>query len=638
MKINTSNVIETMVNTLLQVGDRVLEISRDGLICEIWGNEAGVSLEDHDELIGRSLADIDAKFVYGKCREHVAESFRTGQNTLLETSLTLNGHSIRYILRVLPIHPDTDKLFLVVEKTKTPDKEVKDATTGDLTLGLKQSSDFFDRVMNTIPGDVVVLDSEYRFMYLNSASVRNEEMRRGMLGKTDEEYFRLKGKPTAIAERRKKMYELARNERRVIEWVESSYDSEGAAVHIQRKICPIFDDKGGLDIIVGYSMNLTDLINTQEELKTNKDTFESAFHDSGIGMAIMAPDGKWLDVNNVLCEMTGYSREELMSVHVKEITFPDDRRPNKEMVERMMRKEIPNYTMERRYISKSGKIVHALFTLSLVWSRNELPRFFIAQVVDITKMKDLELENSRKNVELEQVKMNLINKVNQLEELSYIIAHNLRGPAGNIGLLTDALLAQNDGEELEGGVGSAFTMSEGLSYIKESSDNLMSSLSSLMQIVEIKLNKTIPADECDLREMVSDITKQLQSTIFESRASINTSFVVETILYPRIYLESILYNFISNALKYSRSDLAPEIIITTRTNAGKIQLSVKDNGLGIDMDRYGDKLFKLSQVFHTGKDSKGFGLYLTKTQVESLGGSISVTSRPNEGSEFVVTF
>ncbi len=627
-----------MVNTLLQVGDRVLEISRDELICEIWGNEAGVSLEDHDELVGRSLADIDAKFVYGKCREHVAESFRTGQNTLLETILTLNGHSIRYILRVLPIHPDLDRLFLVAERVKTPIREGKETIATELKDGFEQRSDFFDRVMNTIPGDVVVLDSDYRFLYVNREAVRNEESRRWLLGKTDEEYFRLKGRPIAIAEKRKEKHELARNERRVIEWVETSYDSEGAAVHIQRKICPLFDDKGGLDIIVGYSMNLTDLINTQEELKTNKDTFESAFHDSGIGMAIMAPDGKWLDVNNVLCEMTGYSREELMKVHVREITFPDDRRPNKEMVERMMRKEIPNYTMERRYISKSGKIVHALFTLSLVWSRNELPRFFIAQVVDITKMKDLEFENSRKNMELEQVKMNLINKVNQLEELSYIIAHNLRGPAGNIGLLTDALLAQNDGEELEGGVGSAFTMSEGLSYIKESSDNLMSSLSSLMQIVEIKLNKTIPTDECDLREMVSDITKQLQSTIFESRASINTSFVVETILYPRIYLESILYNFISNALKYSRSDLAPEIIITTRTNAGKIQLSVKDNGLGIDMDRYGDKLFKLSQVFHTGKDSKGFGLYLTKTQVESLGGSISVTSRPNEGSEFVVTF
>ena len=97
-------------------------------------------------------------------------------------------------------------------------------------------------------------------------------------------------------------------------------------------------------------------------------------------------------------------------------------------------------------------------------------------------------------------------------------------------------------------------------------------------------------------------------------------------------------NFISNALKYRKNDVAPEIVITTSTQGGKVQLSVKDNGLGIDLDRYGDKLFKLSQVFHAGKDSKGFGLYLTKTQIESLGGSISVTSKPDAGSEFVVTF
>jgi signal transduction histidine kinase len=71
---------------------------------------------------------------------------------------------------------------------------------------------------------------------------------------------------------------------------------------------------------------------------------------------------------------------------------------------------------------------------------------------------------------------------------------------------------------------------------------------------------------------------------------------------------------------------------------GKVQLSSKDNGLGIDLELYGDRVFKLNQVFHEGHDSKGVGLFITKTQIESLGGTIEIKSKPNEGAEFTVTF
>ena len=91
-------------------------------------------------------------------------------------------------------------------------------------------------------------------------------------------------------------------------------------------------------------------------------------------------------------------------------------------------------------------------------------------------------------------------------------------------------------------------------------------------------------------------------------------------------------------MKYSNSDVTPEIIVASRRLAnGKTQLIVKDNGIGIDLVQFGDKVFKLNQTFHTGYDSKGIGLYITKTQVESLGGSIELKSKPNEGCEFIVT-
>jgi signal transduction histidine kinase len=118
---------------------------------------------------------------------------------------------------------------------------------------------------------------------------------------------------------------------------------------------------------------------------------------------------------------------------------------------------------------------------------------------------------------------------------------------------------------------------------------------------------------------------------------VQLDLAVRTIRYPKVFLESIIYNLLSNALKYISTERIPEILVRTYELDGRILLSVKDNGLGIDLVKYGNKIFKLNQVFHKRPDAKGVGLYITKAQVESFGGSIIVRSRENEGSEFIVT-
>lgn len=89
-------------------------------------------------------------------------------------------------------------------------------------------------------------------------------------------------------------------------------------------------------------------------------------------------------------------------------------------------------------------------------------------------------------------------------------------------------------------------------------------------------------------------------------------------------------------LKYSAKDKQPKIEISTVAEDHRVLLSVKDNGIGIDLERFGHKMFKLNQVFHRGYDSKGVGLFLTKAQIEAIGGTITVNSKVGEGTEFVV--
>jgi PAS domain S-box-containing protein len=498
---------------------------------------------------------------------------------------------------------------------------------------------FFDHILNSIPADIAVFDANHRYLFVNENAFKNEDLRKWMIGKTDEDYARYSNRPKSFVEKRFELYDRAAAEGKQVQYIEKLVSKDGKAGHHLRLIRPVFAENGSLEFIMGYGLEVTDLIAAQEELKTSIDTFSSAFNYSGIGMALIGLNGMWLDVNQVLCQLTGYTKEELLGITFHAITYPEDDEMDRDLINQLLSRKISTYTIEKRYVSKQDKIVLVSLTVSLVWNNDGTPKFFIAQVVDITEKKELENEIRKKNNELEATKISLINKISQMEELSHIIAHNLRGPAGNIKMFSEGLLAKrNEGADSENLLASAFTEEQFLEFIEESSTALISSLSTLMKITEIKLNKEIAYDECNIAEMIRTITNQLNGIIFEKKARITSDLEIKWVHYPKVYLENILYNLISNALKYSRPGKVPEIQISAKVQNGRIRIVVKDNGLGIDLKKHGDKVFKLNQVFHAGYDSKGVGLYLTKTQVESLGGSIEVSSKPNEGCEFIVTF
>jgi C4-dicarboxylate-specific signal transduction histidine kinase len=108
-------------------------------------------------------------------------------------------------------------------------------------------------------------------------------------------------------------------------------------------------------------------------------------------------------------------------------------------------------------------------------------------------------------------------------------------------------------------------------------------------------------------------------------------------MYIEAYLESILQNLITNALRYKHPDRDPEITVFTYEENGKKYLMVRDNGLGIDLEKHGKDLFKLYKTFHGNKNALGLGLFLTHNEVQAMGGDITVESKVDKGSKFIVT-
>lgn len=217
----------------------------------------------------------------------------------------------------------------------------------------------------------------------------------------------------------------------------------------------------------------------------------------------------------------------------------------------------------------------------------------------------------------------------QLNDFANITSHNLRSPASNITALIATIEESSSVEEYK----MIFDM------LRKVAQNLNDSLNQLMEVLHIKKNKIIDKEVLTFQEIYTKISESLQGEILKSGAIIKADFSeIAQVEYSRIYLESIFHNLVSNALKYRDLVRIPEITIKTEQKNNHIFLHITDNGLGIDLEKHGHKIFGMHQIFHNHPEAKGIGLFMTKTQIESMKGKITVSSEVNVGTTFTVLF
>lgn len=250
-------------------------------------------------------------------------------------------------------------------------------------------------------------------------------------------------------------------------------------------------------------------------------------------------------------------------------------------------------------------------------------RHVVGVILDIDILKS-------KEIELEELTKALTKTNNELEKFAYITSHNLRAPVVNLLSLTEMQREENLPEDLR------IEIEE---KIHESVKRLDSTLNDLIEIVASKATEDIKSETLDLQNELNHVLKSIEKQIKDSGAQIDTNFSeCSTITYPKRYLNSILLNLLTNAIKYHSPDRQLVINLKTRTEHDYIVLYFSDNGVGIDMERFGRKMFGLYQRFHTKIEGKGLGLYIIKSQIEAMDGKIEVDSTPGVGTTFRIYF
>jgi signal transduction histidine kinase len=254
----------------------------------------------------------------------------------------------------------------------------------------------------------------------------------------------------------------------------------------------------------------------------------------------------------------------------------------------------------------------------------------VTEFRDISERKRNEEKIIEQNMRLLAVTEDLRRKNNQLEEFTQIVSHNLRAPVSNILTLLSFYDNAQTTEE----------RTEYISLIRESGSITLVMLNELNDILKIKQTRNIQKQDLKFETVFRQIQSMLNARIAELSAQITFDFSLAPVIhYPSIYMESIFLNLLENALKYHAPQRKP--VIALRTSYDEHQhliLEVQDNGLGINLARYGHQIFKLRKTFHHHPESRGIGLFMIKNQIEAMGGEITISSEENRGSTFFVNF
>ncbi len=261
----------------------------------------------------------------------------------------------------------------------------------------------------------------------------------------------------------------------------------------------------------------------------------------------------------------------------------------------------------------------------------EKSRTIIQEQADAIHKKntDLQVEVENQTKHLRQTNSELVEQNSRLEQFSYIISHNLRAPLARVqGLVSLLNNPQTEEEKL--------TIHQ---LLLRSSHELDTVITDLGLIINIQKSNTEIRSEVSLSKIIKKVIKSLDPELHLIKATVNMNVNPSEIIQSLPpYVESIFYNLISNAIKYRYKDRPLLIQINSKRMHQFVEVTISDNGLGIDLTKYNAQLFNLYKRFHLHVEGKGLGLYLVRTQIESLGGRIEVQSEVDQGTRFILFF
>ncbi len=400
----------------------------------------------------------------------------------------------------------------------------------------------------------------------------------------------------------------------------------------------------GRRLVIGTALDITERKQYEEALRQSQEQCRATFEQAAVGIAHVGTEGRWLRVNQKLCEILGYSVAELTELTFQDITHPDDLAADLALMHQLLAGEIQTYSIEKRYFHKSGEAVWIELTVSLVWTEIEdksnlerrirEPQYFISVIEEINDRKQAQAQLQERSRELSnfngllaQAAVLLDERNQELDQFVHIVSHDLKAPLRAI-----ANLSQWIEEDLEGELSP--DNQQQMKLLRDRVHRMQSMIDGLLEYA--RAGRTDAAIESvAVAELLAEVIDSLDPPhSFKIEIAPN----MPTLLTKRLLLSQVFANLISNGIKHhNRPDGL--IQISSQDKGDFYEFEVSDDGSGIAAEHH-DKIFMIFQAVNPQKsqDSSGIGLSIVKKIVETEEGTIRLVSELGKGTAFYFTW
>lgn len=556
------------------------------------------------------------------------DEFIAGINKILEDRKTVTGDKLqlvdgRFFERdFIPIWNDgryDGHLWVYQEITEKINADKK----------LEEQRKFYEEILDNIPSDIAVFDSAHRYMYLNPVAIKDPELRKWMVGKTDEDYAAYRNKPSSLVEGRRKIFNGVIESKKLKDWEEKLILPDGSAKYIMRNMFPVLNQNNEVSLVIGYGLDITNIKNIQQQIEQSEKRYRDVIDNSLAIVTTHDMDGRFITVNPMVGKVYGYADDEMIGRSLKEFIPEEDKPLFKEhYLEKI--KEQKQSSGIFRVLNKNGHVIYTLFNNFLKEEDGKEP-YVIGFAVDITDriLAEKELKIAKKvTEEMVQTKQNF------LANMSHEIRTPMNAIMGMSRQLQKTALSDRQHSYLD--------------TITAASENLLIIINDILDLSKLEAGKLALEKIGFEPKMVVGMVMQVMNHKAEEKGLQLINSFCDARLSPILIgdphrINQVMLNLVSNSIKFTETGSVDIVckVINNSSSAQQVQITVKDTGIGMDPD-FVKNLF---QKFRQEDESvarrfggTGLGMSITKELVDLMGGEIEVVSGKGKGTEISISF
>ncbi len=354
--------------------------------------------------------------------------------------------------------------------------------------------------------------------------------------------------------------------------------------------------------------------------KENTERIEHILNSASIGLWEFHPDSGEIKFNDEFKTILGYPKDyDFQEIDFTDKIHPEDLADVAVLVSTDREADSDRKMTQFRILDAEGKYIHVLSS-SKAFLGNENLRIS-GVLISIEEIKQKELLIIEVSEELKR-------RNDELKKFAYITSHNLRAPVVNISALYEMIDTNTLTEENKAII----------EKIEISVKRMESTLTDLIGVVSQQTVDKFTKVNIDIEKAFDSAISSIENQVIESGATFEFDFKEKDMFYPNHYLESIILNLLTNAIKYRSLTRPLHIRIESAKQGNDVVLKFTDNGIGVDLQRNEAKIFDLYQRFHTEIPGKGIGLFIIKSHLDSLNDKILVESQVDVGTTFTIIF